>query len=271
MGIVEQYCEDWQRENWTVTDRHGIAVYVDDDRLCPAATSIIEQMMRRGKIHPPVFGTDGYERRAERPEIVFWYARILGELVHDRIAGQMDDTYEQDTQGIVRRIRRLDGLPDDIDERDVLSELYQYRGEGSIIRSDLITHVEYDLDSLMEAWDQWPQRSFWKPIRAEYGLVAENFKWDEGAWGVRPDLIAYKHGDVVAYCIKTASQITDAHRLQGVVTYHSSMDIDRVEIVRLDREREWCETETISPRSDPSLSMLADFLDEAVKMFRSVN
>lgn len=268
MATVKRHREDWPREDWTTTERHGIGVYVDGDRLCPAATSIIEQMMRRGKVNPPVYGTDGYERQAENPELVFWYSRILGELAHDRIAARVDDTYDRDTQGIVRRIRRLDGLPEDVDGLDVIGELYRYRDAN--VRSDLVHQAERDVEALMTAWDEW-WNSWWEVLRAEYAMVVEHTEWEDVAWGVRPDLLAYDSGDVVAVSIKTGSRITDAHRLQGIVTYQSSLDIDRVEIVRLDREREWYDTETVDPRGDRYMCLFADYLDASARVFRSVN
>jgi len=271
MPSVEELRDDWPREDWTTTERNGIGVYVDDYRLCPALTSIIEQMMRRGKLHPPVFGTDGYERQAENPELVFWYARLLGKLAHDRIAAQVDDTYDRDTQDIVRRIRRLDGLPEDVDGMKVASELHRYR--GSIARPDLVHQAEEDLKALMAAWERWwdsPRRN-WKVLRAEYGMVVEHTQWEDVAWGLRPDLLAYDAGEVVAVCIKTGSRITDAHRMQGIVTYQSSINIDRVEIVRLDRELELSKTETVDPRGEKYMRLFSDFLTESVKVFRSVN
>ncbi|MBP2251238.1 hypothetical protein J2754_001559 [Halarchaeum solikamskense] len=270
MGTVERYREDWPREDWTVTNRHGIGVYVDGDRLCPAATSIIEQMMRRGKLNPPIYGTDGYERRAENPELIFWYARRLGELAHDRIAARVDETYDRDTQGIVRRIRRLDGLPEDVEELDVIGELYRYRDAN--VRSDLVHQAEKDVGALMTAWEEWRSAFSWVvPFRAEYGMLREHTQWDDVAWGLRPDLLAYDSGEVVAVCIKTGSRITDAHRMQGIVTYHSSMDIDGVEIVRLDREREWYKRETVDPQGDRYMCLYADYLDASVRVFRSIN
>lgn len=277
--LLEHQQRAFKRKNYTVTNYHGVPVYIDDEgRKCPATTYIIEQMHKTGRIHPPAHSTDGYERTTSRPDIIFWIAKMRGRLVHERIAAQMDESYDWDVHPIIRDIRELNGV--DASRGDVIGAIAEYRDEHR--RMYPLNILERDVQSLLRAWDNWwdeiHKRSWsWNPevVRAELGLVAEHHKWDI-RWGARPDLVVYDHDEeeAAAICIKTGYRITDAHRTQAVVTMSSSPYFHRVVIVRLGIERETYETENIhykDAREQPYPNLLSEFYEELLPIYRSIN
>lgn len=268
--------DDFPRQDYTVTNIHGLPVYIDEQgRKCPTVSGIIQRMKSKGQINPPIYSTDGYERTANDPERIWWYSRLLGELAHDRIADRLDETYQRDLHGIARRIRQCTGI--DADELDVVGELYQFRGGN--IRSRLLKQAEKDVKSILAAWEWWwgnIQRSL-EPVRAELRIIREDPVRD-ARWGIRPDLIAVDNRDeeIIGVCIKTTHEITNAHRVQAVATLYASPYFDRVVIVRLDGEYERAETEEVDfeeleDPDSPFFGLPTSFGKEAVKAYRSVN
>lgn len=267
----------FERQNYPVTNYHGVPVYIDDEgRKCPAATYVIEQMYQTGRIHPPAHSTDGYDRTTSRPDIIFWVAKMRGRLAHERIAAQMDDDYDWDIHPIIRDIRDINGV--DASRGEVLSAIAEYRDETT--RMYPVNILERDVQSLLQAWDSW--WSFndglrWSPevVRAELGLIGKHHKWDT-RWGVRPDLIVYDHdeNEVVAICIKTGHRITDAHQTQAIATRNSSAYIDRTIIVRLGLEYENYETEEIdweAATESPYSNLSTKFYRELLPIYQSIN
>jgi hypothetical protein len=105
-----------RHEDLTVTNIHGRPLYIDkEQRACPTTTGIIDRLESEGKIRPPLYPTDGISRTTDRPGVVRWYARLVGEGVHERIAGKDDDDYEADIDGIRKQITECEGVGVDHD------------------------------------------------------------------------------------------------------------------------------------------------------------
>jgi len=265
------------REDITVTDYQGVGVYVDNDgALCPTVTDVVDRIdfsEEPGRLYEPLMPTDGVDRTTDRPDLIRWYAARVGELAHDYIADEVDRTYEPEADAICDRIHDAVGV--DADAVDVVEALDEYR-YGEHVANDAVTQAQRDANKLKGVWWDWVEDYGFDwiedTIRAEWRTIWKaEVDWDTRV-GVRPDLIVWLDGDVTALSLKTGYRITMGHRMQATVTAKCETAIDRVMIVRLDRDTGTYEIEEPDGNEDwPTALLDVRFREEARKLFRALN
>ncbi|QCW01865.1 hypothetical protein [Natrinema pallidum] len=265
------------REDITVTDYQGVGVYVDDDgALCPTVVDVVDRIdfsEEPGRLYEPLMPTDGVNRTTDRPDLIRWYAARVGELAHDYIADYVDLTYEAEADDICDRIHDAVGI--DADSGEVVEALDEYRHE-EYVADDTVTQAQRDAKTLKSVWMDWADdhNVDWlqDTIRAEWRTIYKvEVDWDTRV-GIRPDLIVWLDGDVTAVSLKTGYRITMAHRMQATITAKFEGAIDRVMIVRLDRDTETYEIEEPDGNEDwPTALLDVRFREEARKLFRALN